>query len=57
MTTKTKKKPDAKTRKRLTLNKETVRDLSVGGAKAGAVRGGARGANADDGCTQLRTGC
>jgi hypothetical protein len=41
MTTKTKKTAGKKSKKKLALNKETLRDLSPG-AKGHAVRGGAR---------------
>ena len=40
MTTKAKNKVSKKARKKLTLNKETLRDLSAG-SKTEAVRGGA----------------
>ncbi len=41
----------SKTRKKLTLSKETIRDLTSKGGKAEAVRGGARK------CSGLGSGC
>ena len=49
MTTKAKNKVAKKAPRKLTLNKETLRDLSPGG-KAKAVRGGAGRQSSPNGC-------